>query len=307
MPAASDNLLKLLAFFDLFNYPLTARELWSFSQTKQSYNETLEQITAAGLAGQNGFYFLPASPLGGPEHRELIVTRQERYNIADQKFQRALKAAWWFAQLPWIKLVCLANQIGAHNLRAEGDLDFFIVTSPKRLWLSRLILAGVLKILNLRPSEAKTCDTLCLSFWVDANHLALDNFRLAADPYFRYWLACLIPLYDCDWTYERLIAANGWLTQELPNWQPPQVLPRRSLAAGPAKSKTWPLVARLENLAKNWQLKIMPANLKTLANQDTRVVINDGVLKLHPIDRRQEFLEKYQDKISKFQIPNSKF
>ncbi len=285
------GIIKTIYWFDLFNYPLTPRELWRYSPVKQSFKEVLAQLPTNGLASQDGFYCLPA-------RQEIIISRHERYNIADQKFKRALKAAWWFGRLPWIKLVALANQIGAHNMRAAGDLDFFIVTSPRRLWLARFFLNSVLTVLNLRPTSRKSNNTLCLSFWVASDNLDLSNYRLARDPYFRYWLAGLTPLLNRDATYEKLIAANGWLTQELPNWQPLTTLPRRNLKAT-TKRAPHNIFNFLENWAKKFQLAILPRALKAAANQDTRVVINDNVFKAHLTDRRQEFLDKFQSNLEK--------
>lgn len=302
------HMLSIIAFFDLFNYPLTAWELWRFGPTKQTYAENLQAIKEADLPEQDGFYFLP-------DREQIVITKQERYNIADKKFKRALKIAWLMSRLPWIKLVALVNLIGAHNLRSEGDLDFFIVTQKNRLWLSRLIITAVLKILRLRPTAKKSRDAICLSFWVDEAHLNLGAFRLPDDWYFRYWLAGLAPLYDRADIYKKLISANPWLSQALPNWQPAKISSRRillprcvgrvregfefpPLAKGEVRRGS-NIFNKLENLVKNFQWKIMPESLKNLANQDTRVVINEGVIKMHPVDRRKEFAEKHKDNLAK--------
>jgi hypothetical protein len=294
MSEATQNIIKTITYFDLFNYPLTSWELWRLADTKKTYSEfsaDLNNLAHPQIANQDGFYCLSG-------RADTLAERQTRYNVSDRKFKRALAAAWWFSRLPWIKLVCLANQIGAHNLRAGGDLDFFIVTSPRRLWLSRLFLNSALTILNLRPTDGKFSDTLCLSFWISDDNLNLAGYRLADDPYFRYWLAGLTPLYDRGWTYDKLIEANEWLVQELPNWQRLKVLPRRHLKTSGRDRRPLQIFQPLERLAKKFQWLIMPDNLKALANHNTQVVISDCVLKLHPTDRRQEFLEKYQEKLN---------
>ena len=53
----------------------------------------------------------------------------------------------------------------------------------------------------------------------------------------------------------------------------------------------------LEDLAKNFQLLIMAAELKMAANNSVGVVINNKVLKLYLRDNRQECLEKYGNKL----------
>ena len=58
----------------------------------------------------------------------------------------------------------------------------------------------------------------------------------------------------------------------------------------------------LEKAAKKFQMKILPAALKELMNKDTRVIINDSILKLYLTDRRAEFMEKYEAKLRTLDI-----
>jgi len=276
-----DSPLSTLAFFNLFGCPLTARELWRLSPEPNCYREFLNNLTQHGCEARDGFYSLTDGAAN-------VAERQRRYILAGKKYRRARRAARWFALLPWVRLVALVNQIGAHNLRQDGDLDFFIVTTDKRLWLSRLILSGCLKILGLRPGPKGNRDTLCLSFWVSESAVNLNDYRLQPDPYFTYWLAYLMPLIDKNKTYQRLLNANRWLTRELPNWA---VAPNDNKEKSPPHSGQTRL-DHWEQRAKAWQLKIMPESLIVLANQDTRVVVNDQVIKLHPNDRRREFIEQ---------------
>lgn len=302
MSEPSNNILQTIVYFDLFNYPLTSWELWRLSNVKKSYGDFLSCLNNFNhdkISFKHGFYYLTG-------REDILTTRQIRYNVSDRKFKRALRTTWCLSRLPWINLVSLANQIGAHNLRAEGDIDFFIITKTNRLWLLRLLLVGTLKILNLRPRGNKTQDTFCLSFWVSESQLALANFKLnEPDLYFTYWLASLTPLFDADNYYNHLLASNPWLNNFLPNWQAIKPNPRRSIGEPRVQSvSAWSLVNKLENLARNWQIKHLPTELKNLANLDTRVVVNANVAKLHSKDRREEFYEKYQKKITEFKIEN---
>jgi hypothetical protein len=294
------NLMNVISYFNLFNYPLTPWELWRWSEVKKNYGDFLTDLNNfahPSVICQDGFYFLRG-------REDILATRQRRYNISDRKFQRALKASWWLARLPWIKLVCLANQIGAHNLRSEGDIDFFIVTKANRLWLSRLFLVGALKILNLRPRTDKIKDTFCLSFWVSDEHLSLSDFRLSNDDlYFTYWLASLVPLFDTDNTYQKLIAQNSWLKEILPNWQALASNPRRLIKNNKThQTAGWSILNYLENLARQWQIIHLPAELKNIANLDTRVVVNAQVAKLHAEDRREEFYNRYLQLVESYKV-----
>ena len=104
---------------------------------------------AAPAVGQkNGLYFLPG-------REEIITTRQKRYNYSNRK----LKIARRFAAALRIFSERPCDLSGQHhwrdNLRDESDIDFFIITKPGRLWLSRLYCAGLTKLLGHRPTATE--------------------------------------------------------------------------------------------------------------------------------------------------------
>ncbi|NTW22910.1 hypothetical protein HGA34_05235 [Candidatus Falkowbacteria bacterium] len=291
--------MATIAFFDLFNYPLTAREVWqSAFGLAAGYDETLQELDALvsekRLAQAQAFYFLPG-------REELVTIRHERYNITSEKFKYALRAARLFRWLPWIKLITVGNLIGGHNLRRESDIDLLIVTAKGRLWASRLLVTTITKFLGWRPQAGNNQDKICLSFWASEEGLDFSGFRLpGGDPYFRYWLAGLYPIYDNDSVYDKLIAANSWLAQELPRWSPKatvrwrRVGGRIGLLAAAVFDR---LFGWSEKLARKIQLRLMSPELKRLANQDTRVVVNDCVLKFHANDRREEYRRRLAEKL----------
>lgn len=291
--------MATIAFFDLFNYPLTARETWQLASGAEvsdhdEWDRQLESLVAEHTLGtRQAFYFLPG-------RKELVAIRHERYNITAEKFEYATRAAKLFRWLPWIKLIAVGNLIGGHNLRRESDIDLLIVTAKHRLWVSRLLVTTVTKFLGWRPQVNDSQDKICLSFWASEDGLDFSKLKLADDPYFRYWLAGLYPIYDSEGVYGQLIAANPWLQQELPNWTSKQTVRWRhvggvrSTAAGKMFDA---LFGWSESLAKTIQLKVMSPELKRLANQDTRVVVNDQVLKFHVNDRREEYRQRLKDKL----------
>ena len=57
----------------------------------------------------------------------------------------------------------------------------------------------------------------------------------------------------------------------------------------------------LESLFKKIQLKMLPPKIKELINKDTRIVINDRVLKLHVKDRREEYRKNYELRIKNYE------
>lgn len=271
-----EEIIKILAFFDLFERPLTVFEVWENLDKKVSISEVEITLNSWSeiISQKNGFYFLSG-------REEIITTRQKRYNYTNRKLKIARRFARFFSFFPFVRAVMMSNSIGAHNLRDESDIDLFIITAPGRIWLARFFCAGLTKLLNRRPTSSNKRDKICLSFYVSVVHLNLDDLRLpGGDPYFHYWLRSLVLLYNKKRTHEQFLAANNLQVGETDARQEPKNI----------------FGDYLEQMAKNWQLKIMPTVLREQMNRSTGVVVSDAVLKLYAVDRRAEFLKKFNYK-----------
>ena len=329
-------IVKAVVFFDLFDYPLTLDEIWHSMSVKCELIEVIEAlgniawksplpafIKGGKVEYKNGFYFLAG-------RGAIVEERLKRYNFTDRKFKRALLVAKIFKFIPWIKMMAVGNLLGAHNLRDDSDIDFFIIAEDKRIWLTRFFCTGLAKLLRLRPQANNLRDKICLSFYVsekamDLSSLMLDNpptplseggqinppyppmFAGAdnVDIYFLYWLAGLTPLYDTGGVYYKLIKANQWLGAYLPNWRPVSQVAWRQvkpLASSFYRDIIDLFIGGLEPQAMALQLKLLPAQLKNLMNQDNRVVVNNKAIKLHANDRRGEYGEKFRDKINNLSL-----
>jgi len=300
-----EAIVKTIAFFDLFSYPLTIFQIWKFLSVRCELGEVLENLESMVCRGstplrgdepleeKNGFYFLPG-------REEIIKERMARYNQTDKKFKRALLVVKVFKFIPWIKMIAIGNMIGEHNLKASGDIDLFIITAKKRVWITRFGCIIITKILRLRPTPKKTRNKICLSFFISEEAMNLENLMMPDDIYFIHWLAGLIPIFDSNNTYTKFINANFWLKNYLPNWQAGEINYKRD--AGQDRGKFYydvidMLVGGLEERLKNYQLKIMPKQLSMIMNLDTRVIVSDQLIKLHANDRRDYYKEELNKKL----------
>lgn len=305
-----EAIINTVVFFDMFEYPLTSFEVWKYLPVKCDYFEVknrlkeicsaekrkLQSVTAvsSGLQSRNGFYFLPG-------RIKLIATRMNRYNITDKKFKRAVFISKIFKLIPWIQMIAVGNLIGEHNLRDKSDIDFFIITQKNRIWITRFFSVLIVKFLGIRPKINDTKDKICLSFFVSEEGLDLEKLRMNKDIYFTYWLAGLTPVFDTDCYYDKLIKTNNWLKHEVPNWF--KVKPAERRCAGKPLSEFYSdfidiFFGGLEKILKKYQLKILPGDIIEIMNKDSRVVVNDKILKFHVNDRRNEFQARYFKKTS---------
>lgn len=300
-------IVRAVAFFDLFNYPLTSQEIWQYTHVKCDMIDLMRvlKISSGLIEEKNGFYFLRGRD-------KIIKTRMERYNFTDKKFKRALKVARIFKLVPWIKMIAVSNIIGAHNLKKESDIDLFIITEPGRVWVTRFFCVVITKILRLRPKEGNARNKICLSFFISVEAMDLRGLMLKdkitdssapdiSDIYFIYWLTGLVSIYDANNTYEKFIEANSWIKEYLPNWQPAEVNYRRNAGQGFSwfyRDAVDMIIGGLEKELKKIQLKIMPETLKSIMNKDTRVVVNNQILKLYANDRRAEYRDRLKEKLA---------
>jgi hypothetical protein len=317
------NILKTIIWFDMFEYPLTQKEIFYYRlsavaingqadgygarlparQGQASIFSELQNLVNKKLITQkDNFYFLP-------NREEIIEMRKEREIESEKKLKRAKKAVKFLKILPFIKAVIVCNVLGYKNAKTESDIDFLIITSPKRIWTARWFATGFFKILNLRPNKKTIKDKFCFSFYLAEDGLNLENIKLQDDPYLIWWFAGLIPLYDAGGVFEKFLKENEWVKKYLPclstfatSVSPPA---GGSQAASADKLKfIWEKVSSVwpDKFYQKIQLWIMPKTLKEMANKTPGVIITDKILKFHLIDRRAELAEKYKERIMNYEL-----
>jgi predicted nucleotidyltransferase len=294
------SILATIAYFDIFNYPLTEVEIWKwlwFENSKVSNLWEIEQtlknseILKSLMSNNRGFYFLK-------NREELVEIRERRYVLSEKKVKRAKRVAGFLKVIPGIKMIAVCNSLAWTNAREESDIDFFIVTAPNRIWTARFWAAGFLQIFGLRPNKNNARDKICLSFFVDEDSLNLEPLTVSrSDVYLVYWVSQLAPLFDCGGIYQKFWQANTWVKKFLPN------VFSREVEGEISKSQSAGRRGIGEKFFRWLQIKLLPKNLKEMANRDSRVVITDKILKFHANDRREEYKKIWEEKLQK--ISNS--
>lgn len=310
------SILRTLAFFDIFSYPLTAEEIFKWLY-RPNDNYTLLDIKKALKKSQalkeklsltEAFYSLK-----GREHTAYI--RKKNNNIAERKYYKAIRLIKFYRLIPFVRMVAVCNTLAYSNAREDSDIDLFIITKKGKIWLARFFTILMVKILGKRPSDQKNRDTFCLSFYVDEDHLNIENINInSKDIYTPYWVAQLMPIYDPDGLYDKFIEENSWYRRHLPNAHPNQFSKQvKETKACKTMEKIFNFLFSppwlnnfLDPLYRRFQYVIIDHNLKSLVNVDTRVIINEQMLKFHENDRREMFYKKWRDIIHKILDKNEK-
>jgi hypothetical protein len=286
---------KVLAYFSYFRYPLTALEVWKWLYApvgRWTLAEVVEVLTHSSwlnerVSVKDGFYAL------GRDIAEQLKDRHIRFQDALQKYKVLAPVLRYIGRLPFVEGVFVCNSLAFHYTNAKSDIDLFIVTKPGRVWTVRLLVVSMMALLRKRPGEAKV-NPICCSFFADSNRLDLASLKIdGEDPYLAYWLATLTPMIDNKGILTRLYTVNRWVGEILPN------------ASGVERAYRWvpkimrrlPTLAISERRAREMQEKKFTSVICGMKNVDTRVVVNDFMLKFHVNDTRQEILKYLEEKL----------
>ncbi|NUM25644.1 MAG: hypothetical protein HUU49_03420 [Candidatus Buchananbacteria bacterium] len=307
------SVLRTLAFFDIFDYPLTLVELhkWLYQPARQhNLSDILTVVQSENLKGiiqhQFGFYFFAG-------RQAIIRIRLERYQIAEKKFKIALKTVRFLRWLSVVEMVAVCNNVGYNNGTEKSDIDFFMIISKGRLWWGRLMITLITTILGVRRHGVRIVDRVCLSFYTATNHLNLTDISLKPlDPYLVYWFATLAPIYSKQKTYQNFMAANDWLKTDLPNFYQTHLTSRREITDSPLvvayhKLDRFFVTSWLGRWAERFAQLIETRHVKgylgdAMNQNNTHVIISSDMLKFHKIDRRDQYRQAFLDRLIKLRL-----
>lgn len=294
--------LKTIAYFDIFDYPLTSLEVWKYlyapGDSRAASGASLDEIIKIlktpelekNVSFSQGFYFLK-------NRREIINSRKKRFLIAEPKIKKAKKFCRYLAGLEGVLGVAISNTLALQNARPQSDIDLFIITRAGKIWSTRFWSILPLYIFGGRPRGEDTRDKFCLSFFIDENNLNILPWKMEKDTYYLYWLATLMPLYGRD-IFEKFWQENEWVKNYLPNFIPPESSPRLEIKPG----VKFPLT-RNEKFFQLIEIGALPNQLKEMSqNHGSEVVIGEGVLKFHPNDRRAEYQKEFESRLGRLSL-----
>lgn len=211
--------MRTLVYADIFDYPLTSREVHKFLIADKphdfdSVQKTLERMSASkktvSADKTDRFYFLAGCS-------STVVLREKREKISQKKLKIARKIARMLKLLPTIKLIGITGRLAMENSEEEGDIDFLIVTSANRLWLTRFLTIVFLELLRKRrrPRDINVRDKICLNMFLDERFLSLPAKE--RDLYTAHEIVQMKLLWDKDKTYQKFLKANERVREYLPN------------------------------------------------------------------------------------------
>lgn len=284
-------ILKTLAYYDIFNFPLKAWEIHKWLISKSADLKQVEKalkllIKKKQIKHQKDYYFLNG-------RSGLVKSRLERGAVSKAHLNTAKIVANLFKLIPWIKVVGISGSLSMMGSTKKDDIDLFIITSKNRIWVSRLMLILLTSLTGLRRSRHENLlsahGKICINLILDINSLEQSKRNI----YLAHEVLQMRLLWQKDQVYSNFLHANSWAFKFLPNWKSTvleEKIPTKKNKLGQNQNG---LINILEKLSQKLQLKIM-------GTPDNSERIEPHGLYFHPEDKGLKILEEYKKRLKKY-------
>ncbi len=199
-------ILSTVAYRDVFDFPVSAREIHRYLHGIACSAAEVADALASGLLAQrylesDGEFFSLAG------RSALFPIRRERHAISQLQWPLARRFARFLANLPNVRMVALTGSLAAGNFAEDGDIDFLLLTDQGTMWRTRA-LCRLLALLDKHLARGLFCPNMFLS----SAAMTLPRKSL----YDAQELCQMIPLYGFA-EYRAVRKTNAWTSEFLPN------------------------------------------------------------------------------------------
>ncbi|WP_157630049.1 hypothetical protein [Thermonema rossianum] len=190
---AASTLYQWVLYFHHFRHPLSLREIQTLARSLNLPADSYKTLLANGLCElRHGHIALTG---------ETAIIKERLRTYRRTRLYRCIAICWSFVlkQLPFVKAVFVSGSLSKNHVKAGGDIDFFVITKRKRLWVV-YFLFRVLKTICWGGRSR----FFCYNYLLDEDHLQLP----ACNEYIAMEVWSLVPMYDPFGMYGRLWEAN---------------------------------------------------------------------------------------------------
>jgi hypothetical protein len=198
--------IKTLLYSDIFHYPLTAREIFERLEIRCNSTDVVEKELNQLVASQLIYKFDDFYSLH--DDVALAIRRSMGNKMAKDVMPRAIRRSRLIFSFPFVRAVMISGSLSKDFFGKECDIDFFIVTEPGKVWLTRGLLAFFQRVFLFNSHKY-----FCVNYYIDHDHLALDerNIFTATE------LITLKPMCGNE-HHETLMRNNQWVKEYYPQF-----------------------------------------------------------------------------------------
>lgn len=285
-------ILETVLYSDLFDYPLTTREITHYL------------IGAKADEKHVRFYLDAPRYINGnlQQHDGYVLTRKRDSLIARRRSRQSSSAQLWIyarrfvrvlAAMPFVRMVALTGALAMDNSARGDDIDVLIVTSHGRAWTARLFSVLLVVIGKLFGS------VLCPNYVMTEDALELDQRNL----FIAHEFAQMVPMYGLN-SYKRMRDENPWVYEFLPNaFTPLRDEPEiRSGLLGRTFKRIgeWLLGGRWGDRLENWEMRRKQRKFAPEVTEQSNALLDRDHVKGHFVDYGQEIMKLYEARLARY-------
>ena len=244
MITLQSDILKTLAYFDIFHYPLTNEEIRNFLGSvfsQQLIDEQLAVMTEADMIYKiDGLYTL---------HNDLfmIVRRRNGNRKALQEIQNAVKATRILSKFPFVEGLALSGSLSKNYADENTDIDFFIITKANRLWIARTLMHIFYRFAVLAGKR----NWFCMNYYIDETAFEIEEKNI----FTAIEIVTLVPMHGTQ-KVKAFINQNKWTKNYLPGYMADNFITVENNKGSLGKFFETILSGKTGNAIDNWLLNI---------------------------------------------------
>ena len=206
-----NSILKVLVYFDIFDYPLTKKEIVSFLDQRFDQDEFTNSFEAL-IRSQ---YIFRLHEFYSLQNDLSLADKRERGNqLAATLLPKAQKIANRLYKFPYVRAVGISGSISKNFADENADIDYFIVTKANRLWIARTLL----HLYKKNPFLKNRHEHFCMNYFVDEEDMLIEEKNV----YTATELFTILPMAG-NGSMEKFFNANTWSFSYFPNRELPTV------------------------------------------------------------------------------------
>jgi hypothetical protein len=281
----SEAIQKTVAYGDLFDFPMTLSEIHRYLESAPAevaeVRQAAERMAPERLQQVGQFFVLPG-------RTQLAELRRRRTEVSARLWPEAVRCAGSLGRLPFVRMVAVTGALAMNNVDEGADLDYLIVTEPRRVWLCRAMIIQLVRIHRLRGV------VICPNWILSEEAIELDQ----RDLFSARELTQMVPVFGPA-VYRRMMEANGWIRGLLPNAVGPPHIGRSVAAGGSAVARFAEVVLRspagdpLERWMQRWKTR----EIRRLSPDNPEVVLDHRQCKGHVDGHGRRITEAYHERL----------
>lgn len=198
------SILRTLAYFDIFQYPLKDEEIKKFMDRvigEDLFREELLQLQQEKkIWFHHGFYSIQNNPL-------LAHRRRQGNQYAEQLLEKAMTIGRFLYQFPFVRAIGVSGSLSKNYADEKADIDFFIITKTGRLWIARTLMHLYKKFTFITGKQ----HFYCMNYYIDEKALQLEKQNI----FTAIEIKTLLPI-SGQQTMQHFFESNAWANEWLP-------------------------------------------------------------------------------------------